>query len=93
MKDKERTPGEATAELRKLYAKHGRKGRGNGGLTQGIIAKQVGISQVVTVTRWIGDSKLHADPQGNNLKALCEFLDKAKNKDWLAKLIKPQGAK
>lgn len=82
---KKRTAEQAVAELRALTSQYGSRTRGSGGLTQRIIAEQVGITPV-TVSWWISEGANHHDPQGLSLTNLCRFLDKAKNKDWIAKI-------
>lgn len=89
---KTRTAEQAVAELRALTEKYGNRSRGSGGLTHRIIAEQVGIKSPVTVSWWLSEGPNHHDPQGASLMNLSRFLDKAKNKDWIAK-ITTKGAK
>lgn len=80
----ERTSSVAVEGLIELYECHKPKVKGGQGLTQEKIRRGVGVETVITVNRWI---KRHNAPKGLELAALNRFLDKAKDKAWLRKLI------
>lgn len=87
-----RTPEEAVKEMIDLHDRYKEKPEGER-LTHPIIQQGVGVSQAPTISRWFNK---HNQPTGLQLRSLCEFLDKARNKKWLEKFIKendPKGSR
>lgn len=83
---KSRTPEDAVEELRALCNEY-RKPRGQGGLTARVIAKEIGILSTVTISLWFSGKN---SPRGTTLKNLSAFLNRAKNRPWIEKLLQPK---